>query len=167
MTPASLTPPSPDATMLVRSPTAQDTPEFTMTPSASPRPETLGDLERLLADIEDGEGSVRLGKRSRHVLTALVTAPQQAAVSSISELAERLSVSPPRYLAWPSAWGSMASPACRASFVATSPKARASTAIRSPACWTVMATTAVMPGCPAWDARRAPISAIWWRKSMK
>ncbi|SHL13223.1 transcriptional regulator, RpiR family [Halomonas caseinilytica] len=80
--------------MLVRSPTAQDTPEFTMTPSASPRPETLGDLERLLADIEDGEGSVRLGKRSRHVLTALVTAPQQAAVSSISELAERLSVSP-------------------------------------------------------------------------
>ncbi|MDR5859701.1 MurR/RpiR family transcriptional regulator [Halomonas eurihalina] len=65
-----------------------------MPPSASRRPETLGDLERLLADIDDGEGSVRLGKRSRHVLTALVTAPQQAAVSSISDLAERLGVSP-------------------------------------------------------------------------
>ncbi|MBW5801526.1 MurR/RpiR family transcriptional regulator [Halomonas elongata] len=65
-----------------------------MPPSASHRPETLGDLERLLADIDGGEGSVRLGKRSRHVLTALVTAPQQAAVSSISDLAERLGVSP-------------------------------------------------------------------------
>ncbi|WP_328717197.1 MurR/RpiR family transcriptional regulator [Halomonas elongata] len=65
-----------------------------MPPSASRRPETLGDLECLLADIDGGEGSVRLGKRSRHVLTALVTAPQQAAVSSISDLAERLGVSP-------------------------------------------------------------------------
>ncbi|WP_275287165.1 MurR/RpiR family transcriptional regulator [Halomonas elongata] len=65
-----------------------------MTSPASRRPETLGDLEHLLADIEGGEGSVRLGKRSRHVLTALVSAPQQAAVSSISDLAERLGVSP-------------------------------------------------------------------------
>lgn len=65
-----------------------------MTPSASRRPETLGDLEQLLTDIEGGEGPVRLGKRSRHVLIALVTAPQQAAVSSISDLAERLGVSP-------------------------------------------------------------------------
>ena len=64
-----------------------------MTPEPS-RPETLGELQRLLATIEQGEGSIRLGKRSRQVLTAMVTAPQQAAVSSISDLAERLGVSP-------------------------------------------------------------------------
>ncbi|MEQ6918422.1 MurR/RpiR family transcriptional regulator [Halomonas aquatica] len=64
-----------------------------MTPEPS-RPDTLGDLQRLLAQIEDGESSVRLGKRSRQVLSAMVTAPQQAAVSSISDLAERLGVSP-------------------------------------------------------------------------
>nr|WP_298249688.1 MurR/RpiR family transcriptional regulator [uncultured Halomonas sp.] len=58
------------------------------------RPETLSDLEHLLASLERGEGTVRLGKRSRRVLSAMVTAPQQAAVSSISELAERLGVSP-------------------------------------------------------------------------
>ncbi|APE29895.1 RpiR family transcriptional regulator [Halomonas aestuarii] len=64
-----------------------------MTPEPS-RPDTLGDLQRLLAKIEEGESPVRLGKRSRQVLTAMVTAPQQAAVSSISDLADRLGVSP-------------------------------------------------------------------------
>jgi DNA-binding MurR/RpiR family transcriptional regulator len=65
-----------------------------MTTPAPSRPDTLGDLQRLLAQIEAGESPVRLGKRSRQVLTAMVTAPQQAAVSSISDLAERLGVSP-------------------------------------------------------------------------
>lgn len=64
-----------------------------MTPVPS-RPDTLDDLQRLLAQIEAGESPVRLGKRSRQVLTAMVTAPQQAAVSSISDLADRLGVSP-------------------------------------------------------------------------
>ncbi|TDB05093.1 MurR/RpiR family transcriptional regulator [Halomonas marinisediminis] len=65
-----------------------------MSSPSSPRPDTLDDLEQLLATLEQGEGPVRLGKRSRRVLAAMVTAPQQAAVSSISELAERLGVSP-------------------------------------------------------------------------
>lgn len=65
-----------------------------MTTPEPPRPDTLGDLQRLLAQIEAGESPVRLGKRSRQVLTAMVTAPQQAAVSSISDLADRLGVSP-------------------------------------------------------------------------
>ncbi|SFT32060.1 transcriptional regulator, RpiR family [Halomonas saccharevitans] len=68
--------------------------ETDMTLPKPQRPDTLGDLERLLATIEQGEGSLRLGKRSRRVLSAMVTAPQQAAVSSISDLAERLGVSP-------------------------------------------------------------------------
>lgn len=65
-----------------------------MSSPTPPRPDTLDDLERLLTTLERGEGALRLGKRSRRVLEAMVTAPQQAAVSSISELAERLGVSP-------------------------------------------------------------------------
>ncbi len=65
-----------------------------MTATSPPRLDTLDDLERLLADLEAGSGELRLGKRSRQVLAALVGAPQQAAVSSISDLAERLGVSP-------------------------------------------------------------------------
>lgn len=58
------------------------------------RPYTLDDLERLVAALEAGDAPLRLGKHSRRVLAAMVSAPQQAAVSSISELAERLGVSP-------------------------------------------------------------------------
>ncbi|TLF48753.1 MurR/RpiR family transcriptional regulator [Halomonas urmiana] len=65
-----------------------------MMTSEPPRPDTLGDLQRLLTQIEEGSSPIRLGKRSRRVLTAMVTAPQQAAVSSISDLADRLGVSP-------------------------------------------------------------------------
>lgn len=65
-----------------------------MTTPEPSRPDTLGDLQRLLAQIEAGRSPIRLGKRSRKVLTAMVTAPQQAAVSSISDLADRLGVSP-------------------------------------------------------------------------
>ncbi|MFG6178311.1 MurR/RpiR family transcriptional regulator [Halomonas sp. THAF12] len=65
-----------------------------MTPPTLHRPDTLADLERLLTDIESGNGALRLGKRSRQVLTAMISAPQQTAVSSISDLAERLGVSP-------------------------------------------------------------------------
>ncbi|WP_346797820.1 MurR/RpiR family transcriptional regulator [Halomonas sp. Bachu 37] len=65
-----------------------------MTSPSPLRPDTLADLERLLADIEAGNASLRLGKRSRQVLSAMISAPQQTAVSSISDLAERLGVSP-------------------------------------------------------------------------
>ncbi|MBB3142459.1 MurR/RpiR family transcriptional regulator [Halomonas organivorans] len=65
-----------------------------MTSPTLHRPDTLADLEHLLTDIESGNGALRLGKRSRQVLTAMVSAPQQTAVSSISDLAERLGVSP-------------------------------------------------------------------------
>ncbi|WP_136248972.1 MurR/RpiR family transcriptional regulator [Halomonas borealis] len=65
-----------------------------MTATSPSRLATLDDLERLLADLEAGHGELRLGKRSRQVLAALTGAPQQAAVSSISDLAVRLGVSP-------------------------------------------------------------------------
>ncbi|MCE8019644.1 MurR/RpiR family transcriptional regulator [Halomonas sp. MCCC 1A11036] len=55
-------------------------------------PKTLSGLRQRLKAIEAGEAGIRLGKRSRHVLALLVEAPQQAAVSSISELADRLGV---------------------------------------------------------------------------
>ncbi|KGE76976.1 MurR/RpiR family transcriptional regulator [Halomonas salina] len=69
-----------------------------MTATSPSRPDarlaTLDDLERLLADLEAGDAQLRLGRRSRQVLSALVGMPQQAAMSSISDLAERLGVSP-------------------------------------------------------------------------
>lgn len=65
-----------------------------MTPTPMTAPDTLSGLKRLLEAIEAGEAEIRLGKRSRQVLALLIEAPQQAAVSSISELAERLGVNP-------------------------------------------------------------------------
>lgn len=63
-----------------------------MTDTPTPPPETLRGLSQRLKAIEAGEADIRLGKRSRHVLALLVEAPQQAAVSSISELADQLGV---------------------------------------------------------------------------
>ncbi|MBY5941230.1 MurR/RpiR family transcriptional regulator [Halomonas sp. DP5N14-9] len=55
---------------------------------------TLGDLKELAAQIQAGDGDVRLGKRSLRVLMALLESPQASAVASISELAGRLEVNP-------------------------------------------------------------------------
>lgn len=63
-----------------------------MPPPPMMAPNTLSGLQQLLQAIEAGEAEIRLGKRSRQVLALLIEAPQQAAVSSISELAERLGV---------------------------------------------------------------------------
>ncbi|WP_444677246.1 MurR/RpiR family transcriptional regulator [Halomonas sp. E19] len=63
-----------------------------MTDTTTPPPETLSGLRQRLKAIEAGEADIRLGKRSRHVLALLIEAPQQAAVSSISELADQLGV---------------------------------------------------------------------------
>ncbi|MCE8002673.1 MurR/RpiR family transcriptional regulator [Billgrantia ethanolica] len=63
-----------------------------MTDTTTLPPETLSGLRQRLTDIEAGDADIRLGKRSRHVLALLIEAPQQAAVSTISELAERLGV---------------------------------------------------------------------------
>ncbi|MFG6137640.1 MurR/RpiR family transcriptional regulator [Halomonas sp. B23F22_10] len=69
-----------------------------MTDTSPSRPdarlETLADLERLLVELEAGDAALRLGRRSRQVLSALVGMPQQAAMSSISDLASRLGVNP-------------------------------------------------------------------------
>ncbi|MCW4151566.1 MurR/RpiR family transcriptional regulator [Halomonas sp. 18H] len=65
-----------------------------MSPTETPCPTRLEDLERLLSELADDTSPIRLGKRSRQVLAALVAAPQETAVSSISHLAERLGVSP-------------------------------------------------------------------------
>ncbi len=63
-----------------------------MTDTQTTPPETLSGLRQRLKSIEAGKAGIRLGKRSRHVLAQLVEAPQQAAVSSISELADQLGV---------------------------------------------------------------------------
>ena len=57
-------------------------------------PDTLAGLKLLLEAIERREADISLGSSSRRVLTALIAAPQRAAVSSISELAEQLGVNP-------------------------------------------------------------------------
>ncbi|MFZ6045333.1 MurR/RpiR family transcriptional regulator [Pseudomonas sp. CR3202] len=57
-------------------------------------PDTLAGLKLLLDAIERREADISLGSSSRRVLTALIEAPQRAAVSSISELAEQLGVNP-------------------------------------------------------------------------
>ncbi|WP_103103133.1 MurR/RpiR family transcriptional regulator [Pseudomonas sp. LFM046] len=57
-------------------------------------PDTLAGLKLLLETIERREADISLGSSSRRVLTALIEAPQRAAVSSISELAEQLGVNP-------------------------------------------------------------------------
>ncbi|HSH47534.1 MAG TPA: MurR/RpiR family transcriptional regulator [Halomonas sp.] len=60
---------------------------------AAPAPQTLAKLHELLHAIEAGRSPIGLGKAARHVLGALLTAPEQAAFSTISELAARHSVS--------------------------------------------------------------------------
>ncbi|MCY1430039.1 HTH-type transcriptional regulator MurR [compost metagenome] len=57
-------------------------------------PDTLAGLKLLLEAIERREADISLGSSSRRVLTTLIEAPQRAAVSSISELAEQLGVNP-------------------------------------------------------------------------
>ncbi|MFC5695553.1 MurR/RpiR family transcriptional regulator [Pseudomonas sp. GCM10022186] len=57
-------------------------------------PDTLAGLKLLLEAIERREADISLGSSSRRVLTALIEAPQRAAVSSISELADQLGVNP-------------------------------------------------------------------------
>ncbi|WP_021029247.1 MurR/RpiR family transcriptional regulator [Litchfieldella anticariensis] len=63
-----------------------------MTILATPSPDTLSELRQMLEALDAGEAGIRLGNRSRQVLTALIETPQQTAVSSISELATRLGV---------------------------------------------------------------------------
>ncbi|QEM82291.1 MurR/RpiR family transcriptional regulator [Halomonas binhaiensis] len=55
-------------------------------------PATLDALQTRLEDIRTGHSETRLGKRSQRVLATLLDTPQQSAVSSISDLAQRLSV---------------------------------------------------------------------------
>jgi DNA-binding MurR/RpiR family transcriptional regulator len=57
-------------------------------------PDTLAGLKLLLEAIERREADISLGSSSRRILSALIAAPQRAAVSSISELAEQLGVNP-------------------------------------------------------------------------
>lgn len=56
-------------------------------------PESLVGLQQLYSDIETGDSPITLGKAARHILAALLNQPEQAAFSTISELAERHSVS--------------------------------------------------------------------------
>ncbi|AIR91521.1 MurR/RpiR family transcriptional regulator [Pseudomonas cremoricolorata] len=55
-------------------------------------PETVAGLKQLLTAIEQREVDIALGNSSTRALTALIESPQRAAVSSITELAERLGV---------------------------------------------------------------------------
>ncbi len=55
-------------------------------------PQTLDQLKNLLAKIQAADSPIRLGRRAFQVLGCMVDAPDQAAVSSISELAETLDV---------------------------------------------------------------------------
>lgn len=57
-------------------------------------PDTVAGLKLLLTAIESGNSSITLGSRSKRVLTAMLEAPQRAAVSSISQLAEQMGVNP-------------------------------------------------------------------------
>ncbi|UTW13555.1 MurR/RpiR family transcriptional regulator [Marinobacterium rhizophilum] len=52
-------------------------------------PHNLDSLRRLLTDLDSKQGPIRLGGQSRRVLTAMLDAPQQVALASITELAER------------------------------------------------------------------------------
>ncbi|AXA67728.1 MurR/RpiR family transcriptional regulator [Pseudomonas oryzihabitans] len=63
-----------------------------MSKASALAPDTVGGLKALLAAIEAGEVDIALGSRSVRVLTALIEAPQRAAVSSITELAEQVDV---------------------------------------------------------------------------
>ncbi|MGD8429436.1 MAG: MurR/RpiR family transcriptional regulator [Ectothiorhodospiraceae bacterium] len=55
-------------------------------------PETLEGLQSLVSSLSAGTGDRRLGKRALTVLSGMVAAPRQAAVYSISELAEAFGV---------------------------------------------------------------------------
>ncbi|MEH3022551.1 MAG: MurR/RpiR family transcriptional regulator [Pseudomonas oryzihabitans] len=63
-----------------------------MSKASALAPDTVGGLKALLAAIEAGEVNIALGSSSVRVLTALIEAPQRAAVSSITELAEQVDV---------------------------------------------------------------------------
>ncbi|MBH3331869.1 MurR/RpiR family transcriptional regulator [Pseudomonas oryzihabitans] len=63
-----------------------------MSKTSALAPDTVGGLKALLAAIEAGEVDIALGSSSVRVLTALIEAPQRAAVSSITELAEQVDV---------------------------------------------------------------------------
>ncbi len=63
-------------------------------PTPRDAPENLDELRALLAEVQSGTGPLRLGARSFHTLAGLVDAPRQAAVFSISELANALEVNP-------------------------------------------------------------------------
>ncbi|GHA22464.1 MurR/RpiR family transcriptional regulator [Oceanisphaera arctica] len=64
-----------------------------MTDNMQP-PQTLEALRSLLADIEQGKASISLGGRAKRTLAAMLTAPQQAAVMTITELAEAQEINP-------------------------------------------------------------------------
>lgn len=63
-----------------------------MSKASALAPDTVSGLKALLAAIEAGEVDIALGSSSVRVLTALIEAPQRAAVSSITELAEQVDV---------------------------------------------------------------------------
>ncbi|WP_027600097.1 MurR/RpiR family transcriptional regulator [Pseudomonas sp. MOIL14HWK12:I2] len=63
-----------------------------MSKASALAPDTVGGLKALLVAIEAGEVDIALGSSSVRVLTALIEAPQRAAVSSITELAEQVDV---------------------------------------------------------------------------
>lgn len=70
-------------------------PDTSETPSSDSEsaPQTLSELSKLFSDIEAGSSSIALGKAARHALGALLTVPEQAAFSTISELAARHNIS--------------------------------------------------------------------------
>jgi len=57
-------------------------------PSFTP-PHNLDSLRRLLAELDNKQGPIRLGQQSRRVLNAMLENPEQAAIASITELAQR------------------------------------------------------------------------------
>lgn len=52
-------------------------------------PHNLSSLRQLLADIDSKQAPIRLGGQSRRVLNAMLTNPEQVALTSITELGER------------------------------------------------------------------------------
>ncbi len=63
-----------------------------MTEQSFTPPHNLDSLKRLLADLENKEAPIRLGAQSRRVLTAMLENPDQSAIASITELADRFGV---------------------------------------------------------------------------
>ncbi|MCP8687387.1 MurR/RpiR family transcriptional regulator [Marinobacterium sedimentorum] len=52
-------------------------------------PHNLSNLRQLLAEIDSKQAPIRLGGQSRRVLNAMLNTPEQVALASITELAER------------------------------------------------------------------------------